>query len=62
MKLVITIVVSVLALALLWKMLGWLIGFTWGLANFALGLLWLALIVGAIIFIVGLVRRLMMRL
>jgi hypothetical protein len=57
----IKILLGVAAAALLWGLLRWLIGFTWGLVNFAVGLFWLALLVAAIIFVVGLVRRLILR-
>ena len=61
MKTFIQIVLGLLALWVLWKLLGTLIGFLMGLVNFGMGLLWLALIIGAIVFVVGLIRRLLIR-
>ncbi len=52
MRLFLAIVIGLVALALLWRLLHWAIGM-------AVGLLYLALIVGAVVFVVGLVRRLL---
>jgi hypothetical protein len=53
------IVLAVIAVAVLLPLLGFLFRFIFGLVNFAMGLLWLALIIGAIVFLVGVFRRLM---
>ena len=38
-----------------------LVGFFLGIAQFAMGLLWLALIVAAVVFVIGLIRRMIIR-
>jgi hypothetical protein len=52
------VVGGVAALIFLVPMLFKIVGFVLGIAQFAMGLLWLALIVAAVIFVIGLVRKL----
>ena len=61
MKLIVQIVVGLIALVVLWKLLGFVLKLFFGLVNFGMGLLWLALIIGAVIFVAGLVRRMLIR-
>jgi hypothetical protein len=61
MKTFLQIVLGLLALWVLWTVLQWAIGFLIGLLNLGIGLLWLALVIGAIVFVVGLIRRLLLR-
>jgi hypothetical protein len=61
MRLIVQIVVGLIALVVLWKLLGFVLKLFFGLVNFGLGLLWLALIIGAIVFVAGLVRRMLIR-
>ena len=52
MRLFLMILASLVVLAALWKLLSWAL-------SLAMGLLWVALIVGAIVFVAGVLRRLM---
>lgn len=58
MKLLIGIVAALVALSVLWMLLGSLLHFAVGMV---FGLVRLALIIGLVIFVVGLVRRLLIR-
>ncbi|HEU4753103.1 MAG TPA: hypothetical protein VFU47_08340 [Armatimonadota bacterium] len=61
MKTFLSIVLGVIALAVLWNVLGWLLRLTFGIVGLAMHLLWLALLVAAVIFVIGLVRRMLIR-
>jgi hypothetical protein len=52
MRLFLTIVLALAAVVVLWRLLSWLLGL-------AMGLVWIAVVAAALIFAVGLVRRLM---
>jgi hypothetical protein len=51
MRLFLAIVIGLVVLGLLWKLLHWALGL-------AMGLLWIAAIAAALLFVAGLVRRL----
>lgn len=55
------VLVALAALAILVPLLKWVLGLFFGLFHLAAALLSLALIVGAIIFVAGLIRRLVRR-
>ena len=52
MRVFLAVLISLVVIAFLWRLLSWVIGM-------AMGLLYVALLCAAILFIVGLVRRLL---
>jgi hypothetical protein len=59
MKNVVTIVLGIIALVVLFRVLKFVLGMFFGLVHFGMTVLWLALIVTAVIFIVGIFRRML---
>ncbi len=58
-RLVVGVLLALVVLAILVPLLKWALSFLFGLLNLAVGLLYLALIIGAILFVAGLIRRLL---